>query len=731
MSISTSGYDIGSNSRLLREVIELLSSMRFAIALLTIICVASVIGTVILQNEPFNNYVNQFGPFWAEVFNAIGLFSVYGAWWYMLMLAFLVVSTSLCIVRTTPKIVAEFKSYKEDIREQSLLAFRHKARGTLAEGREAVFERVAGLLTAAGWKAKVQTRPNGMMIAARKGASNRLGYLATHGAIVLIFVGGLLDSTVPIRVQMFFQDKEPFFGSGLITEVPAQHRLSPLNPSFRANLLVPEGGVQGTAVLLMDDGVVLQDLPFVVELTHFTRVQHEATGGSTLYRSEIIIHDRDTGARREAVVEVNHPVYHRGVMIYQASFDDGGSRLQMRVQPLGAGASSFDLEGVVGGHTTLELPGSEPMRIEFSGLRVVNVSNFAVTNGGLAEDPYGNRQGRGMIQNLQAHLGSGAHLAVATDMRNVGPSVTYMIRDTSGQAIEFHNYMLPFELDGHQVFLAGVRHDPNEDFRYLRIPADAQGSMETWLQMRRALDDPALRERAARRYAIAASPHDRPEMTEQLRISSLRLLTLFAGQDAADRPVAVGEGANGIPAVVGGLVSIARFLETTVPPEDRERVSEVLLRILSGSLFELLNASREAAGQAVLQPDVEKQAFMSRAVMSLSDSFFYPAPLLLQMTDFTQVEASVFQLARAPGKSIVYLGCALLTLGIILMFYVRERRLWIWIEADPGQTTSDQKTRITAALSTTRRTLDLDSEFDALRRQLLPDTGPTVKETTA
>jgi cytochrome c biogenesis protein len=725
MGISTSGYDSRFGSRLVRELVELLSSMRFSIALLVIICIASVIGTVILQNEPFANHVNQFGPFWAEVFAAVGLFSVYGAWWYMLMLAFLVVSTSLCIVRNTPKIVAELKSYKEDIREQSLLAFRHKARGTLAERRDAVFERSAALLSAAGWKAKVQTRPDGMMIAARKGASNRLGYLATHGAIVLIFVGGLLDSSFPIRVQMLVQGKEPFFGSGLISEVPAQHRLSPLNPSFRGNLLVPEGGVQGTAILLMDDGVVLQDLPFVVQLTRFTRNFHEATGTSSLYRSEIVIHDRDTGATRQAVVEVNHPVYHRGVMLYQASFDDGGSSLQMRVQPLEAGARSFDLEGTVGAYTTIERPGEEAMRIEFSGLRVVNVSNFAPTNAADVAD-YG---GGGLWRSLQGHLGSGAHLAVATDMRNVGPSVTYLIRDAAGQAIEFHNYMLPIELDGHRVFLAGVRRDPNEDFRYLRIPADAQDSMETWLQMRRALDDPALRERAAHRYAVAASPPDRPEMTAQLRVSALRLLTLFAGQDPADQPLALGNGNHGIPPVQGGLASLARFLELTVPPEDRERVSELLLRILSGSLFELLNASREAAGQPVLQPDVDQQAFMSRAVMSLSDSFFYPAPLLLQMTDFTQVQASVFQVSRAPGKGIVYLGSALLTLGIILMFYVRERRLWIWIEDDPEAVAPGERTRVTAALSTTRRTLDLDEEFDQLRRQLLPVTPAPVKET--
>ena len=110
MSVSTEGLQLRSGSRWLSEWVELLSSMRFAISLLTVICIASVIGTVVKQHEPANNYVNQFGPFWADVFASASLFSVYSAWWFLLILAFLVVSTSLCIARTTPKIFADFKA---------------------------------------------------------------------------------------------------------------------------------------------------------------------------------------------------------------------------------------------------------------------------------------------------------------------------------------------------------------------------------------------------------------------------------------------------------------------------------------------------------------------------------------------------------------------------------------------------------------------------------------------
>ena len=64
-----------------------LSSMRFAIALLVILAIASIIGTVLTQDDPYPNYVNQFGPFWADIFRSLSLYTVYSAWWFMLILA--------------------------------------------------------------------------------------------------------------------------------------------------------------------------------------------------------------------------------------------------------------------------------------------------------------------------------------------------------------------------------------------------------------------------------------------------------------------------------------------------------------------------------------------------------------------------------------------------------------------------------------------------------------------
>ena len=102
-----------------------------------------------------------------------------------------------------------------------------------------------------------------------------------------------------------------------------------------------------------------------------------------------------------------------------------------------------------------------------------------------------------------------------------------------------------------------------------------------------------------------------------------------------------------------------------------------------------------------------------RLVMALSDSYFYPAPMTFQLADFEHIQASVFQVARAPGQTIVYLGCVLLIVGVFAMLYVRERRLWIWLSPAAGGSSASM------ALSTNRKTLDADKEFGLLKSQLL------------
>ena len=707
MSVSTEGLQLRTGSRWVSDMVELLSSMRFAISLLTVICIASVIGTVVKQHEPFNNYVNQFGPFWAEVFASAHLFSVYSAWWFLLILAFLVISTSLCIARNTPKILVDLRSHKENIREQSLKAFPHKAEATLAEAPEAAARRIGQTLVGSGWKVKLQSRETpqgtGWMVAAKAGAANKLGYIAAHSAIVLVCIGGLLDGDLMVRAQTWFNGKQPFQGGGLIADVPEQHRLSSSNPTFRGNLLVTEGTASSTAILAQPQGVLLQELPFSVELKKFI-VEYYDTGMPRLFASEIVIHDKETGEKKEARVEVNHPANHRGINIYQSSFDDGGSRVKLQAMPLTRPTRPFEVEGTIGSSTALS-NGDQQLTLEYTALRVINVENFAnaSTTGGSETDV----RKVDLRHSIESRLGAGNKTVTEKHLRNVGPSITYKLRDAAGQAVEYHNYMLPVELDGQRVFLLGLRETPQEPFRYLRVPADGDDSMDGFVRLRSALDDPQMRRAAVRRYAESSVEPGRPDLAEALAASATRALDLFAGAE----PVPA---TDSRPAVVGGLQAISAFLEANVPDNDRERASDVLVRILNGTLFELYQMSREKAGLPRSEQDEPTRRFMTQAVISLSDTFFYPAPMTFQLKDFTHVQASVFQVARAPGQNIVYLGCLLLIIGIFAMLYVRDRRIWVWL-SPAGENQSQAR----MALSSNRKTMDGDREFDQLQSQLL------------
>jgi len=156
----------------------------------------------------------------------------------------------------------------------------------------------------------------------------------------------------------------------------------------------------------------------------------------------------------------------------------------------------------------------------------------------------------------------------------------------------------------------------------------------------------------------------------------------------------------------------------------------LLLRMLEGSMWDLWQVARQQNGQAALPANQENSRFVQTSINALSDSFLYGAPVFLQLDSFKQIEASVFQLARAPGENIVYLGSALLVIGIFSMFYVRERRLWIWIKAEvpdkaaggagdgdvessPG--VAAPRTQLLMAMSTARKTLDFEKEFDQTR----------------
>jgi cytochrome c biogenesis protein len=156
---------------------------------------------------------------------------------------------------------------------------------------------------------------------------------------------------------------------------------------------------------------------------------------------------------------------------------------------------------------------------------------------------------------------------------------------------------------------------------------------------------------------------------------------------------------------------VSRFLEQ-IPPAEQEKAANVFMKMLNGAMWELWQAAHVRAGEPPVEPTEAHGRFLQMATNALSDSFFYGAPVYLSLEEFTEVKASVLQVTRSPGKKVVYLGCLLLVLGIFSMFYIRERRIWVWVKAH------EEGAHALMAMSTQRKTLDFEREFDDLKTRL-------------
>jgi len=663
-----------------RQFYELLSSMRFAVSLLTLLAIAAIIGTVLKQGEPYTNYAFQFGQFWFRLFQGLGLFDVYHAGWFLGILVFLVTSTSLCIYRNTPAMLKEMRTFKEKASETSLRNFAHRAEFSNVVQGNAVTT-LQRYLEQRGFQARTVERDNGStLIAAKIGTSSRWGYVFAHLAIVVICIGGLLDGNVPLKLQQIFGSKKIETRDIPQSQVPEASRLSAENLSFRGNVTVPEGSTVDVTFQNMEDGYFVQELPFTIMLKKF-HIEHYPTGQPKTFASDVVVTDKATGEKVAATVEVNKPFTYKGVAIYQASFADGGTALKLKAWDLvGWGQPPLELTGRINQSGRFNR-GNTSYTLEFNDFRFFNIENFG-------PETQKKGQGEGASTEAKTEVPGLSSMPSKKNLHNVGPSFQYKLRNAQGQAREYSNYMQPVQLEGHSYFLTGVRESPAEAFRFMRMPADDKGAIDGFMRFRATFEDPAQRKIAAQRFVDTAMKGEAVGnvLKEKLLDSTDRVLTIFAS---------------------GGFDGVAQFLEKAVPEAERSKAAETYLKILESASLQVLDISRERAGLQPLKLDDNVLQFLRDALGAMSDSHLYGSPIYLQLVSFDEVKASGFQLTRSPGRNIVYGGSLLLVLGIFAMFYIRERRIFLLVK--PGES------QVLFAMSTNRKTLDFEGEFNKHR----------------
>ena len=648
-----------STPLLLHPWFAFFSSMRFAVALLSLLGIASVIGTVLQQNQLQTDYLVKFGPFWTRIFDFLGLYDVYASAWFVVIMMFLVVSTSLCLIRNVPPFWREMKSFREKVKEKSLAAMRYSS---LLDVKIAP-EVAKRYLEVQGFQGKTINREDGsVLIAAKKGTMNKWGYIFAHIALIVICLGGLIDSNLLLKLGMLTGRIVPDNQAVYAKDFKPESILGTANLSFRGNVSISEGQSADVVFLNADNGMLVQDLPFEVKLKKF-HIDFYNTGMPRDFASDIEVTDKATGEKLERTIRVNHPLTLHGITIYQASFADGGSDLAFKAWNLGdASREPVVLKATSMRQFPLDI-GRHKYRLEFDQFTSMNVED-------MSEDGKREKSLNSTLNDVRAVSQEGKKYT------NIGPSIVYRIRDAAGQAVEYKNYMLPVLQEQDYFWITGTRSGLQQQYRWLRIPLDKQGKADTFMALREFLKDGE----GLKRLVSDATKDAPAEIREQFILAAENTLNIFARK---------------------GYLGLDEFITTNIPKEQQEKMQGYFYEMLYGVMNAALDETIRRYGLPEWQQDEARNRFLLHSMDAYTGLTEYPAPMLLQLDGFSEVRSSGLQMTRSPGSLLVYLGSVLLVLGTVFMFYVREKRAWILF--------SDGKIRF--AMSSARSERDLQKEF--------------------
>jgi len=612
-----------------RSFIHLLSTMRFAITMLSVVAIASIIGTVVKQSEPYNNYLIQFGQFWFPIFEAFDVYNIYQAFWFLIILLFLVVSTSLCVSRNSPKIIKDIRRFQGSLSHNSFKKFKNYYEFSSSHSLNSISE----ILNKEGFRIKAGKDKD--ILVAKKGDLQKLGYIFTHLAIIVISIGGILDGNLYFKLQESFGFKKIESRNLKFSEVPGESQLDINNFSYRATLLLNEQEKNDKALLRVKDGYLVQHLPFEIKLDKF-HIEHYSTGQPKAFLSDIKI--RKDGQEFTETISVNKPFTMDGITIYQSDFQDGGSKLDLTLMDLFNRYQPMSLSSEVYKQNSFNSD-QQGYVFEFDDFREFNI--FQIEKDGKLKT------------------------------QNIGPSVVYKFRNSSGQAVEYQTYQNPIPENEKFFFMSGVREDLQSELKFLRIPADNDLSLQGYQIFLKNIRSEELLLKNINKLADQASSLSSVEAKDNFKKNTQEIFNVY---------------------LKSGYSGLASMIEDSVAVENQESVAD--------SYIKIIYFLAESMNQELITNNLVENDFFQDALNAYSDSFFYGDSPFLILNEYQKIYASGMQLTKDPGKIWVYIGSLFLVIGIFCMIYVQEIRLWL-IKKSPR--------KFAVAMASNREHIDFDN----------------------
>jgi cytochrome c biogenesis protein len=322
----------------INKILEILSSVRLGIVLLSILLTCSIIGMLVMQQnvDGFRQYYDNLMPAQRMIYTRLGFFDIYYSWYFTLLLALTALNIILASIDrfptawkyvSTPKLNASpnfirAQMFSREATFSSSPSDTAKSIGDAWRGYEAgpgfrfTLVSLVRHIARGGprFRVKVTEDKGRITVFAQKNSWNRLGAYVVHVALLTILTGGFLTNK---------------FGSGGMMEIV---------PGRTGNTFMSQ------EILLDGPRITPQTLPFTVECTdirqELIRPEGNLEASNTVdWRSFVTIKDKETGTEIPLLIHLNEPADYRGYRFFQNAFSGVGYARELTVsfEPVAGG----------------------------------------------------------------------------------------------------------------------------------------------------------------------------------------------------------------------------------------------------------------------------------------------------------------------------------------------------------------------------------------------------------
>ena len=318
----------------LHSLWDFFCSLKLTIFLLISLAVISIVGTVIPQGIPPEEYLAQLSPAKIKFYKSMSLFDMYHSWWFILLLYLLTVNLVACSIKRLPhiwKIVTQPVTVMSGELEQSLT---NVVTIRCSENTAVLKEQVVAFLSTEFAKPVVSEINGVWHLFAQKTPWCRLSVYFVHLSVIIIFIGSLVGS---------------LFG-------------------YKGFVNILEGESISKVMSRSEKEI---DLGFSVRLEQFSMAKYP-NGAPKEFKSILTVleNGQPVPDYTNARIIVNDPLTYKGITFYQSSYGNAGNYFFTVSDPNGKNPVTL----TVAGQSSASLPDGSTLRVIEA---TMDVSQFA------------------------------------------------------------------------------------------------------------------------------------------------------------------------------------------------------------------------------------------------------------------------------------------------------------------------------------------------------------------